>query len=312
MKTVFVINPKAGQGKSTDKLILNIKETAAKLCAEVEIYNTKSVGDATDFVRDYCNKNGAARFIACGGDGTLGEVVNGVIDCGGAEVGVIPMGTGNDFRRNFDENSAFSDIAAQITGKTTKCDAIRYRSITDGKERTGYCVNMFNIGFDCNVADMTSTMKRKPFISGSLAYLLSVFVILIKKKGANLCIELDGKEKHRGPLLLTSIANGCFCGGGVRSNPLASIRDGLININIIYNISRLNFLTKLPFYMKGTHTKLRRIERIIYNTKCRKIVLTPLSGNMRICIDGEIADAGKTEFQIVPEAFNFVVPENRC
>ena len=308
MKTVFVINPMAGQGKNVEKFILSIKETAEKLKTDIEIYITKSVGDATDFVHKYCENNGAARFIACGGDGTLGEVVNGAIEFQNAEIGVIPMGTGNDFRRNFKNESEFSDIEAQISGKTTKCDVIRYTSFVGEKKRSGCCVNMFNVGFDCNVADLTAKMKQKPFISGSLAYLLSIFAILIKKKGANLEIELDGEKKHTGPLLLTSIANGCFCGGGVKSNPLASVKDGLININIIYNISRLNFLSKLPFYMKGTHIKLRGIEKIIYTTKCKKVVLTPLLGNMRLCIDGEIEDAGRTEFEIVPGAFNFVMP----
>ena len=311
MKTVFVINPMAGQGKNTEKFILNIKETAEKLKTDIEIYITKAVGDATSFVHNYCEKNGAARFIACGGDGTLGEVVNGAIEFQNAEIGIIPMGTGNDFRRNFNGKSEFSDIEAQISGETTKCDVIRYTSVVSGEKRSGCCVNMFNVGFDCNVADLTAKMKQKPFISGSLAYFLSIFAILIKKKGANLEIELDGKKKHAGPLLLTSIANGSFCGGGVKSNPLASVKDGLININIIYNISRLNFLTKLPFYMKGAHIKLRGIEKIIYTTKCKKVVLTPLSGNMRLCIDGEIEDAGRTEFEIVPRAFNFVLPERK-
>ena len=81
---------------------------------------------------------------------------------------------------------------------------------------------MFNIGFDCNVADMTAKMKKKPLISGSMAYLFSIFAILIKKKGANLKIELDDIVKYEGPLLLTSLANGCFCGGGIKSNPLYS------------------------------------------------------------------------------------------
>ena len=131
---------------------------------------------------------------------------------------------------------------------------------------------------------------------------------MIRKKGANLKLELDGTEYHKGPLLLTSIANGSFCGGGINSNPLAEVNDGYINVNVVYNISRMNFLSKLPFYMKGTHIKLKNIEKVIANKKCRKIRITPLNCNMRLCIDGEITDAGKTEFEIVPNALNFIVP----
>ncbi len=302
MKAVFVVNPKAGSGKNTEKIVEIIKNEQA------EIYITKAVGDAERFVKEYCRENGRARFIACGGDGTLSEVLNGAAGKEDAEIGVMPLGTGNDFCRNFTAAGDFLNLWAQLCGSTIKCDAIRYTTISDGKEKTGYCINMFNIGFDCNVADLTAIMKRKPFISGSLAYLISIFAILIKKKGANLVIELDGKEVHRGPLLLTSVANGSFCGGGINSNPLASLHDGLINTNIIYNISRLNFLTKLPFYMKGTHINLPGIEKIIYNAKCRKMVITPLDGSMRLCVDGEIINAEKTEFEIMPGAFNFVLP----
>lgn len=309
MKTVFIINPKAGSEKNIDDIVRSIQIASAGITPKPQIYITKSVGDAERFVSDYCLKIGKARFIACGGDGTLSEVLNGAIGYEDCEIGVIPLGTGNDFCRNFEDSNAFLDISAQLLGKAVKCDAIQYKTTVFGKEKFGYCANMFNIGFDCNVADMTASMKKKPLISGSLAYFLSIFAVLIKKKGANLCIELDGNIIHKGKLLLTSIANGKFCGGGIKSNPLASFNDGFININIIHNISRLNFISKLPFYMKGTHIRLKNIEKIIFSEKCKKVVITPLDNSMRICIDGEIITAGKTEFNVIHNAFSFVIPE---
>lgn len=304
MKTIFIINPKAGQKKDIDKIIEEIRAVSKEINATVDTYITECPGDGERYVREYCMSGEKARFIACGGDGTLGEVVNGAYGFEGVEVGVIPMGTGNDFCRNFPRRDVFSDIRAQLSGKTMKCDLIRYTT----NEKTRYCVNMFNIGFDCNVADMTNTMKTKPFISGSLAYFLSIFCILVKKKGANLKIDLDGKEIHHGPLLLTTIANGSFCGGGVKSNPGASVSDGMMDVNVVYNVSRLTFISKLPYYMKGTHTKLKNIEKIIATFKSRKITITPQDG-MRLCIDGEISDAGKTEFEIVKDGFSFVLPK---
>ena len=308
MKTVFIVNPKAGQGKNTELLINKINETANILELPCKVYVTKGVGDAGRFVEDYCTNFGPARFIACGGDGTLNEVLNGVIEFEDAEVGVIPIGTGNDFCRNFGGAEVFSHIEGQFLGQSEPCDAIRYTTYIDGAEKSGYCANMFNIGFDCNVADMTQTMKTKPLISGPMAYFVSILVNLIKKNGANLKIELDGQEKHTGPLLLTAIANGCYCGGGIKSNPLASVQDGLISVNIIKDVPRYKFVRLLPHYMKGTFLKLKNIEKIILSTKCKKIKLTPAFANMRLCIDGEITDAGQTEFEIVHNAFNFVLP----
>ena len=308
MKTIFVINPKAGKGNNIEKLKKSIKAAIEHLKADAEIYFTKSVGDAKEFVENHCKNYGIARFIACGGDGTLSEIINGAVEHEDVEIGVIPIGTGNDFCRNFAFHGDFFDAEAQLKGESVKCDAIKYSTYVNGTEKTGYGVNMFNIGFDCNVADMTNSIKKKSSVLGSFAYILSIFVVLIKKKGANLVMELDGDTKHNGELLLTSIANGSFCGGGVMSNPLADVSDGYINLNIIRNVSRLRLLTLLPRYMKGTHVKMKNIENIIFNSRCKKVTVVPKNNTMRLCIDGEITDAGKTEFSIVHNAFNFVVP----
>lgn len=303
MKTIFIVNPCAGQGNKVQTLIEKIRKIPG---IDKEIYLTKAVGDSTRYIKEYIKSHGAARFIACGGDGTFNEVLNGVESCPDAEVGIVPIGTGNDFCRNFD--TVFDDISAHINGEIVKCDAIRYTTETDKGIVSGYCANMFNIGFDCNVADMTTKMKKKPFVSGSMAYLISVFANLIRKKGANLKIEIDNAVKHRGKLLLTSIANGRYCGGGIMSNPLASICDGKISINIIKDVPRLKFITLLPYYMKGTFLSVKNINEVITCTSGRKITVTPLEGKMRLCIDGEIIDAGKTQFEICPSTFNFVVP----
>lgn len=308
MKTIFVINPKAGSGNNIEKLKNSIKDAIEYLKADAEVYFTKSVGDAKAFVENHCKSQGAARFIACGGDGTLSEVVNGAIGYDNVEIGVIPVGTGNDFCRNFEFHGDFFDAVSQIKGESIKCDAIKYSTYIDGTKKTGYGVNMFNIGFDCNVADMTNSIKKRSCILGPFAYILSIFVVLIKKKGANLLIELDGDIKHKGNLLLTSIANGSFCGGGVKSNPLADVNDGFINLNIIRNVSRLRLLTILPRYMNGTHIRMKNLEKIISNLRCKKVIVIPENKAMRLCIDGEITDAGRTEFSIVHNAFNFVVP----
>ena len=257
METIFIVNPMAGQGK-IEKITQKITSFGAK------IYITKSVGDAERFVREICSNKPSVRFISCGGDGTFNEVLNGAIDNENAEIGIVPIGTGNDFCRNFDCD--FNDLKAQLSADIVKCDAIRYT--TNGVTR--YCANMFNIGFDCNVADMTANMKKKPFISGSLAYFISIFAMLIKKKGADLKIEIDDKKVYDGPLLLTSLANGKFCGGGIMSNPDSLLSDGKMSINIIRNVKRLKFITLLPRYMNGTHMSIKNIDKIIHNTVSRE------------------------------------------
>ena len=309
MKTVFVINPQAGQGKKINALIDKINSLSG---FDIEIYITKCQGDAISYVKAFCGKFGKARFIACGGDGTLNEVLNGAIGFEDAEIGVIPIGTGNDFCRNFSPDFDFSDILNQITGKTERCDVIHYTTILDGAKKEGYCVNMINIGFDCNVADMSAQMKKKPFVSGSMAYFLSIFIAMIKKKGASFSMEIDDNAVHSGKLLLTSIANGSYCGGGIKSNPLAQICDGVMNVNVIKNIKRLQFIPLLPHYMNGTILEVKNIDRYLINKDCRKIIIKPEHGIMRMCIDGEIIDAGETTLEAVHNAFNFVNSKTGC
>ena len=312
MRTIFVINPKAGKGKGIDKLVEKIRNASKKTGIKADVYMTKDVGDGEAFA-DLIGKETAAsaedvRLIACGGDGTLNEVLNGAIIYENLTVGVVPIGTGNDFCRNFPDEGDFMDIEAQLTGKVIKCDAIRYSGVMEGKKQTRYCANMFNIGFDCNVVDLTAKLKKYPLISGSFAYLMGVAITYIKKKGAKLRVELDGQVIENGPLLLTAIANGGFCGGGVHSSPYASVTDGIMDVNVIYNVSRLDFLKKFPYYAKGTHMELPDIDHIIYAGTCRKAKVTPLDGTMRLCTDGEIVDAGEIEFEMVPAAFNLLVP----
>ncbi len=310
MKAVFIINPKAGKGKSESETRDIIGASGVEFGGQTEVYVTKSVGDAEAFSREYCRRNAGEelRLIACGGDGTLNEVLNGAYGCQDAAIGVMPTGTGNDFCRNFPEAGDFMNAKAQLEGETVACDAIKYTATAGPEESTRYCANMFNIGFDCNVADKTAEMKKLPLITGSMAYLLSVVAMLIKKKGADLDIELDGEKKHSGALLLTSLANGLCCGGGIKSNPGASVHDGMIDVNIVQNVPRMRFIKLFPHYKKGTHMQQPDIEKTLTELKCRRAVITARNGAMKLCTDGEISEADRIELEAVHDAFRFIIP----
>ncbi len=308
MKTVFVVNPRAGHGKYTKKLLDEIKA----LESNAEIYLTKAPNDATRFVKEYLSENGKTRFIACGGDGTLSEVVNGMADFKDAQVGVIPIGSGNDYVRSFGTEVDFFDTFLQATADTEQVDVIKYSLTDNEKTKDGFCINMANIGFDCNVADLTNRIKEKTFLGGSLAYIVAIFIMLISKKGADLKVETEDGVIYDGRLLLTSLANGKFCGGGIMSNPKASVTDGLINMNIIKNVSRIRFISLLPYYMKGTFLNLRGIERFITSPKYKNVIITPNNGKMKVGVDGEVSNAEKIEFSVIEGGINFVIPKKKA
>lgn len=309
MRNIFIVNPKAGQGTGLNELKNEINSVGSRLGMDVEIYETKAVYDAERYIKEVLEKEtGDVRFYACGGDGTFNEALNGVIGHDNASLGVYPIGTGNDFVRNLPNPDGCKSIEALLKGKSVKCDAIKYSGFFDGKEDARYCGNMFNIGFDCNVVDLTATMKTKPLIAGSFAYLLSVVVMLGQMKGANLKIVADGEELSNGEILLTSVANGSFCGGGVMSNPYASLHDGTIDISVIQKMGRMKFITLFPKYQKGTHLKLKNVDHLIQNRKVKHVEIEPLDGVMRLCTDGEIVDAKKVTFDIAPDKFNIIEP----
>lgn len=308
MKTVFVVNPKAGGGKKFDSIIETLEGLKAKFKGMVDYHVTTAPREARTFVSEYCKSEGVARFIACGGDGTLNEVLNSAVEFDGNEVGVVPIGTGNDFCRNFPSDVDFNDLEGQVLGSSVRCDAIKYHTETGGGTVSGYAANMFNIGFDCAVADMTDTVRDKTVISGPFAYLASIFINLAQKRTTRLKVDIDGEEYFTGELLLTSVANGCFCGGGLKTNPIAQINDGLINVNVVKNVTRTKFLSLLPSYIKGECLGKPGIDKILKSLKCKSVRISPLDGRMRISVDGEITDAGVAEFEIVPGAFSFVLP----
>lgn len=314
MKYYFILNPAAGQGRASE-LTDDIRALCEVSGIDCEIHETTAVGEAETFVRGVCKayaqeQGGQLRFYACGGDGTLSEVVNGMMGFAFAEAGCIPTGTGNDFVRNFPE-ADFTDLAAQIRGSSGLCDLIHYEGICDGRPVSRYCVNMFNIGFDCNVVDMTDRMKRLPLMTGPVAYLASVAAMLIGKKGADLSVAYDDGYIYDGRLLLISIANGSFCGGGIKGLPRAVTSDGVMDVSLVRNVSRLTFVTLFPKYMKGTHLEEPRLASVIRYTHEQSLTISPNRGTMKFCVDGEITKAGEIRFRICPDAFRFVVPARK-
>ena len=109
MKHFFIINPAAGKRTQTQALSEKITAFCEEKGIEYEIYFTKGVQDAEKFVKESFVKG--SRYYACGGDGTLNEVANAIYSCGDASVGMIPIGTGNDFPKNFSSFDDFFDFS---------------------------------------------------------------------------------------------------------------------------------------------------------------------------------------------------------
>jgi len=186
---------------------------------------------------------------------------------------------------------------------------MKYRGKINGFQQEGYCVNMFNIGLDCDVVVLTNRLKRKPFIAGPMAYLLAVGGMFIQKKPINLQLLEDDRLMVDGEVLLVAIANGAFCGGGMNTSPQSSMTDGVFDLNIIKNVSRKTFLNLFPKYKAGTHLQVPGIDEVITIKRCKQLTMIPKQKNFFICVDGEVHLAEeRVDFEILPAALPFIVP----
>lgn len=299
MEHIFIINPCAGQGKGA-KMIHVIEEALQGTAYEYSIYTTKAAGDGERFVRETGESGREVRFYVCGGDGSFHEVVNGLKGFPQVEVGLLPMGTGNDFVRNFGKKRDFLDILSQVEGKSIPCDVIEL----NGR----YVVNMANIGFDCEVAAKAAEWKKKPLVSGPAAYIMGILSEFAKPMGNRMSFRWADGTTMTGKYLLCTIANGSFCGGGFCSSPEAALNDGLMDVGIVQMIPRRKFVGILPKYKTGTYldTNLGK-EKVLYR-KYNKLELA-VAEPTHICIDGEISKFTYLKAEMVPQAFRFIVPK---
>lgn len=302
MKHIFIINPAAGKGDIQKDLGDKICAAAEKTDEECEIYTTKCVRDAEALAAQICKENmyGRLRFYACGGDGTLGEIANGVYGRPKTELAVIPMGTGNDFSRNFANPEAFLDIEAQIAGEAIDIDAL----LCNGR----YSVNFINMGFDCSVVERVAKIKRFPFIPLKLAYIAGVVTELVRMPGIKIKrLALDGTEIEDRKLLLCAAANGGFCGGGFNSAPKAKLDDGVMDVCVAKTMSRTGFVSMVGGYKNGTYIDDERTMKKVSYHKCRTLDID-FEGETSVCFDGEIEKCKSLHIEVVPDVFRFSVP----
>ncbi len=297
----FLINPAAGKGTLVDALAARITRVCEARGVNYRIHKTTRPGDATAYVQNaVAATEERQRFYACGGDGTLCETINGAPLSANAEFAVIPIGTGNDFEKNFTAPESFFDIERQLDGTPTKIDLIRYND--------RYAINMINIGFDCNVAKKTGEIKRSPLIPSGLAYVTGVAINFCKPFGTPMHITMaDGTEINES-LMLTAIANGCYCGGGFKATPRASLSDGLIDLCVIKKLSRAKFINLIGSYKKGTHLELEAAKDYISYYQTPSVTFS-FEKPINICIDGEIEMTDRVEICSMPSALTFTVPQ---
>ncbi len=298
MKHIFIVNPAAGTGNSDTAFLPELQNFLKNTTLDFEIHRTLNKEEIGSYVRQRAQEGGEVRFYACGGDGTLNDVVGGMAGFDNAQLSVYPCGTGNDFVRNFKHKEYFRDLARLTAGEPMDCDLIRYNG--------SYAINMFNIGVDCEVAARAAQIKSR-LIRGSMAYLAAAAEILPQNRTYRLSYEYDGNCCEE-ELMLAAIANGQCCGGGFHSSPCACINDGLLDITLVRPLRGLKMIRMLAKYRQGRHFEVPEAAEYIRHIKCRTFRIRPIDP-VRFAIDGEISDMVEIDFECLPKAVRFAVPE---
>ena len=308
MKYCFILNSRAGNGKIAGDIKKEIESRCSAVCADYEIFFSSSTEESAEHVAQVASGLGngeLATFIACGGDGTLCQTVDAVMKLSDADrekvsVGVIPMGTGNDFVSNFNNKDLFFDIDAQLEATPFEIDLLKCNDNV-------YSINMINIGFDCQVVCKKEQIGKRAWLPRKLAYIFSLVITLIKKPGAKMEFSADGDESVKKELLLTTFANGAFCGGGFNSNPKAALDDGMLDCIAVKNIGRVKFISLVGSYKKGLHLG-EKFKKVIDHFKCRETDMyfdeeTPIS------VDGEIVRVKELHIRVADKALRFMLPK---
>lgn len=243
MRHLFIINPVAGKGAGRQRL----EQAIRALDVPWEIAYTGKADHGLHLAREAALTGQPVRLYACGGDGTLNEVVNGAAGFHNVAVTNVPLGTGNDFLRLFGKTSKtrFQDLAALASGPQTALDLI------DCNGRLG--INIACTGLDARIAADVHRYKSLPLVSGMGAYIMSL-VVNVLFKGVNCPTVVDvGELHHEGETALICVCSGRYYGGGFMPIGDNLPDDRQLEVLVVPKVKLLSFLRLVGKYAKGQY-----------------------------------------------------------
>ena len=280
----FIVNPTAGNGYAL-KIEQQVQAEMARRGLSCQFVHTEHPGHATDLARIASSTDGCTGVIAIGGDGTAYEVACGLMNTG-VPMGIIPAGTGNDFIKT-------------VSIPKKPMEALEFilthdpRPVDVGGLNDRLFLNVCGTGFDVTVLDYTLAAKK--YCRGLLPYLIGLIRGIAHYKPVYVRFTVDGHTEER-DVLICSIANGRYFGGGIAICPEATADDGLLDLVIAEHQPRW----KLPFLVPSL--LMGRIDKFSFTThkRCKKVEL--YSKGMRLNADGEVSEMDEAKFSVLQGA----------
>jgi diacylglycerol kinase (ATP) len=302
--SLVIVNPNSGKrrGKHDWPLIKDLLEAAG---FQFETVFTEYPMHAYKLVMKYISQ-GITDIITVGGDGTLNEVANGIMDqkeipVSHISLGVIPVGKGNDWCRSFNIPYDYKKAVDIIKKRNLVCqDVGKVSYILDGTRNHRFFINVVGMGFDAAVATKVNKDKQQGKDAGELAYLKHIFTSLFGYKALPTFFQLDGKKIEK-KVFSMNVGIGKFNGGGMKQLPNADPADGLLDLNIIKKISVVGIIFAVRRLFDGSILKMKQVEQYqAANIHIDADSLTWLEA------DGESLGHTPFEFTICPLALHVI------
>jgi len=297
MKYIYIINGRADKVPKYKELFEQLKQCPHSY----DIYTTLGEGDATRYVRVYCDLHPSEEvcFVACGGDGIVNEVASGIVGFQDKQMAILFIGGSTaDFLECYPGRD-FRNVKAMLEGTTQSVDII--------KVNDSYSINVCNFGFDSTVASRANDLIAKG-MEGHKAFRRGVAYALLTSRFNRIRVVVDGQPiKHR-LLLLCTLSNGVQVGGEFRCAPNAKNDDGLIEVCYLRTMSLLRFLFTLNSYRKGEHLTHKFFKHKVIYRQAREVVVSS-KDLIDISLDGEIIPGSIFNIKILPKAISLRLPQ---
>lgn len=297
MKHIFIINPAAGKYDRTEEYTEKIKAAFENRGDVYEIHRSKQRGDCTRLAREAAETGEEVRIYACGGDGTLNEVVNGVAGFENAAVTHFPGGSGNDMIKIFSDTSAFFSLERLLDCEEARLDLVRCNGVC--------AANVISMGLDARVGTEIAKYKRLPLVSGQGAYIISLVVNLIKGINQHFVVTLEDGTKLDQKFTLVCGCNGRWYGGSFNPVPDSNPDDGVLDLLVIKGVNVFQASRVVGEYQKGHY---RDFPALISHYPVRKLTIDCDKPSV-VNIDGEAIFTDHAEIELLPGALRFFYPK---
>ena len=297
--SVVIVNPSSASGSTGEVWPQIASDLRSEFGAFRPVF-TKKRGDAAALASEAARK-GEKLIIACGGDGTVSEVANGILSSGkDVELGILPSGTGGDFRRTLEIPSK-SRAAARVlsTGRTVKIDVGRVSFVDhNGNEAMRYFVGVASCGMSTKVIERVK--------KDGVSFAASLLQTAVRTTPTRIVVQLDDSHEHHLAVLNFCVANARYFGGGMKIAPDAKLTDGKFDVVGVGDLSALRIFTSAPRIYTGSHLSIPEVS----HTLARKITVRAHDRTAEIAleVDGELPGKLPATFQIVPKALRVRTP----